>query len=341
MRVDTRSIAVGVVVAGAALLAACGECGGSTPGAGGSHVGSDVGDGQRRPGTPPPSAPTGAPPPGASTELIAALARAELSLEPPSGFEVLPVGQNARWAYQYALKAKDAKLEVRYAAYPATDDHESLFAATVVRLDREGQLRGIGTFPYDSVREEFNANWGGALSFDVHPEFADGKYAKGLAIFIHRDGVGDGMFVGLFDELSGKVEWEWDRAFHSLRFVEPVGKPPSIEAGALAGTIWSCGEEGLVQMRFLETVWTVVHVSAAHAVMGQIVPYETAYHELEYQDASHFLATVFRVDNLEQGDRTPADPKPVRYSFERDGKRLTVEQVGGQTGWSCELLGEE
>lgn len=320
---------------GALLLTACGDCGGEPPGAGEPAAGE-----QRRPGTPPPTAPTGTPPPGAGAELTATLARAGLSLEPPPGFETLPVEPNGRWAHQYAIKSRDAKLEVRYAVYPPAGDHEAQFAATVLRLDRAGQLRGIGTFPYDSVREEFNANWGGALSFDVHPELAEG-YTKGLAIWIHRDGVGDGMFVGLFDELVGKVEWEWDRAFHSLRFVEPVGKPPSLHAAALAGTIWSCGDEGLVQMRFLQTVWTVVHVSAAHAVMGQIVPFESAYHEIEYQDDSHFLATAFRVDNMEQGDRTPKNPQPQRYSFDRDGKRLTIEQVGGQTKWSCELLGEE
>jgi len=313
-------------------------CGEPTPGAGGSSDPSI--DGQRRPGRPPPTAPTGTPPPGASAELTSALSRAKLSLEPPSGFETVAIQLSERWSYQYAIKSVDAKLEVRYAVLPPGDDYEATFAAAVIKLDREGQLRGIGTFPYDSVREEFNADWGGALSFDVHPELT-GEYTTGLAVFIHRDGVGNGMFVGLFDELAGKVEWEWDRAFHSLRFLEPLGVPPSPHASTLAGSIWTCGDEGFVQMRFLKSVWTLVHVSAAHAVMGQIVPYESAYHELEYQDTSHFLATVYRVDNMEQGDRTPTDPKPQRYTFDRDETQLTLEQEGGKTKWVCELLGEE
>jgi len=325
---------VGAVVAAAALLASCGMCGEPTPGAG------DPGVDARPAGKPPETAPTGAPPAGADPKLAAALSQAKLSLEPPEGFEVLPVRPNQRWAYQFALESREAKLEVRYAVMPDVTDHESTFAGTVARLDTVGELRGIGTFPYDSVREEFHADWGGALSFDVHPEFASG-YARGLAVWIHRDGVGDGMFVGLFDDLSGKVEWEWDKAFHSLRFVDPVGVPPSPHAKTLAGSIWSCGDEGFVQMRFLKTVWTIIHISAAHAVMGQMVPYESIYHELEYRDDAHFLATVFRVDNMEQGDRTPSDPKPVRYSFDRDDKQLTLERDGGETKWSCELLGEQ
>jgi hypothetical protein len=321
------------LVAAALSIASCGDCGG-TPGKGPAR------EVERKPGTPPATAPSGAPPPGGSAEFVQALERAKLSLEPPSGFETVPIVESDRWAYQHAIKSFAAKLEIRYAALPPSEDHESMFAALVTGLDRGGELRGIGTFPYDSVREEFNANWGGALSFDVHQEFAPG-YDRGLAVLIHRDGVGDGIFIGLFDELVGKVEWEWDRAFHALRFLEPVGALPSPHAETLAGTIWSCGDEGFVQMRFLKSTWTLIHVSAAHAVLGQIVPYESAYYAIAYDDATHFTATVFRVDNMEQGDRTPADPGPERYAFDRDDKRLELERVDGDAKWTCELIGEQ
>lgn len=321
MAVEQTKSVVGLVL-GALLLASCGDCGSTA----------------QPPGAPP--AERGVPPPGASAELLEALARSGLALEPPPGFDPLPVRPNERWAYQHAIKSRVAKLEIRFGVLPPADDYESLFAATVARLDAAGQLRGIGTFPYDSVREEFNAHWGGALSFDVHPQFASG-YDRGLAVLIHRDGAGHGMFVGLFDELAGQVEWEWDRAFHALRFAEPIGKPPSPHAQTLAGSVWSCGDEGLVQMRFLESTWALVHVSAAHAVMGRIVPFETAYHEIEYLDASHFAATVFRVDNAEQGDRTPLNPKPQRYEFARDGDRLTLSQTDGPARWECQLIGQQ
>jgi len=332
MTVGSRARApwAALVIAAAWLAASCGDCGGGPTGAGE----------QRRPGAAPTRQPSGAPPSDAGAEFVAALARSRLSLEPPEGFEAVPVVANERWAYQHAIRSSEAKLEIRYAALPPDEDYESLFAATALKLDREGQLRGIGTFPYDSVREEFNADWGGALSIDVHPAFAQG-YAKGLAVLIHRDGVGNGLFVGLFDELEGQVEWEWDRAFHALRFLDPVGAPPSPHAETLAGSIWACGDEGLSQMRFLRGVWTLVQISAAHAVMGQIVPFETAYHEIVYQDATHFTATVFRVDNLEQGDRTPAAPQPERYTFERDGEELILEREGGAVRWECTLLGQE
>jgi hypothetical protein len=345
-----RSAGRALFLAAATLLAACGNSGGC-----GSGAPAGGATGQEASG--PAAVPIPAPEAQSFDDL---LTRYSLSFELPTGFSEVPVQENSRWAYQHAIRSDKAKLEIRYGvipldqfeteyercladpgceAVPPNEMHEGIFATMVTNLDVSGELRGIGTFPLDSVREEFNAQWGGALSFDVHPEFARG-YTTGLAVLIHRDDVANAVFVGLFDALEGQVEAEWDRAFHAFRYREPIGgKPVSPHSAILSGSVWSCGEEGFVQMRFGDRTWTVIHISAAMAVMGNMVPYETIYHEVDYTDPTHLAATVFKVVNMEQGDLTPEKPPTEIYQHTRNGEQLTLGKVGGEPKWECKLIG--
>lgn len=279
-----------------------------------------------------------------------------LTFVAPAGYEAVDVAPSERWRHEHALRSSKFKLEVRYGAAPKEVDEtlrttcggascpavpsdavvRSMLASAVRPLAGDGRPRKASPFPLDAVRDEFSAHWGGVASFDVDPGFA--SYKQGVAVLIHREGKSSAMFVALYDEHTDALEDEWMRAFDSLRFSEPFAPAQSAElASALSGTTWSC-DNGFVQMRFRPTTWALVHVSAAMAVMGSHVPYETAYHEVTYLPGSEIAARAFRVDNMEQGDRTPPPPAPEeRFKYSRQGDKLVFELDAGKK-WECERV---
>jgi len=279
-----------------------------------------------------------------------------LTFEAPAGYEAVDVAPSERWRHEHALRSPKFKLEVRYGAAPKEVDEmlhtacgggkcpavpsdealRSILAGAVRFLARDGRARKVSPFPLDAVRDELSAHWGGVAGFDVDPAFA--SYKQGVAVLIHREGKSSAMFMALYDEHTSALEDEWMRAFDSLRFSEPFAPAQSADlASALSGTTWRC-DNGFVQMRFRPTTWTLIHVSAAMAAMGRNVPYETAYHEVTYLPGSEILARAFRVDNMEQGDRTPPRPAPEeRFKYSRQGDRLVFELDAGKK-WECELV---
>jgi hypothetical protein len=279
-----------------------------------------------------------------------------LTFEAPAGYEPVDVKPSERWKHEHALRSSKFKLEVRYGAAPKEVDEQlrtacggapcpavpsdaalnALLNAALRPIAKDGKPRRAKPFPLDAVREEFSAHWGGVAAFDADPAFSE--YKQSVAVVIHREGKPTAMFVTLYDEHSGPLEDEWMRAFHSLRFAEPFAPAQSAAlASALSGTAWRC-DNGFVQMKFLPSTWTLIHVSAAMAAMGNSMPYETAYHEVTYLPGSEIAARAIRVDNMEQGDRTPKQPAPEeRFKYSRQGDKLTFE-LGDSKKWECELL---
>jgi hypothetical protein len=145
------------------------------------------------------------------------------------------------------------------------------------------------------------------------------------------------MFVALYDEHSDALEDEWINAFHSLKLSEPFATLESEALAApLAGSAWSC-DNGFVKLRFLASTWSVIHISAAMAVMGRSVPYETSYYDMKYLPGSRFSGRVFRVDNMEMGDRTPKAPEDEVFTYRRDGDKLIIN-LDASKKWECDLL---
>ncbi|MGB1017083.1 MAG: hypothetical protein ACPG4T_23300, partial [Nannocystaceae bacterium] len=295
------------------------------------------------------------PPPVVESKLDHFLATQALTLDVPDGYQETNAPANPRWSYLHAVKSSTHPVEVRYGPLtssavetftsrcgddrcrktPSDNDIKAVLKAAVAPL---GTVDRVSPFPLDAVRREFNAHWGGVASFDTAPEFAG--VSRGVAVVLHREGVGDGMFVALWDAHSNEIEDEWMRAFHSLTFAQPFPPPGAPELAApLQGTIWSCSD-GFVRMRFLSNTWTVITVSAAMAAMGNNVPYETAVHEIEYLPDSKFAALALRVDNMEMGDRTPSNPTKRVFTYRRDGEKLEVDRDGGKP-WECQFRGKK
>lgn len=303
---------------------------------------------------------TGVTSPGASAPSAVSgfqgfLQKSGLTFEATSGYEAASVTPSERWRHEHAVRSSRFELEIRYGAapgevddllgtacgspcptVPSNDALESILAAAVRPLAKDGKPRKVKPFPLDAVREEFSAHWGGVAGFDADPAFTE--YKQGVAVVIHREGKSTAMFVALYDEHTDALEDEWMRAFHSLRFAAPFTPAQSADlASALSGTRWRC-DNGFVHMRFTPTTWTVIHVSAAMAAMGRNVPYETAYHEITYLPDSQLAARPFRVDNMEQGDRTPKPPAPEeRFKYTRQSDKLTFE-LALDKKWECDLV---
>jgi hypothetical protein len=254
------------------------------------------------------------------------------------------------------VRSSKLKLEIRYGAAPKELDDRlketcngdarclsapsdealtSLLDAAVRPLSKDGAgAKRRKAFPLDAVRMEFRAHWGGVAAFDADPSLGD--YREGIAVIIYREGRGAAMVAALHDGHSDAVEDEWMRAFHSLTFADPFAPVESEALAApLVGSAWRC-DNGFVQTRFLASTWTVIHVSAAMAVMGRNVPYETSYYDIKYLPGQRFSARVFRVDNMEQGDRTPKQPAEEAFTYSRNGDKLTID-VGPSKKWECEL----
>ena len=73
-------------------------------------------------------------------------------------------------------------------------------------------------------------------------------------------------------------------------------------------------------------------------VMGQHIPYKTEYTELTWLPANRLSAVPFRVDNFEQGDRTPKSPTATTYTHDRKADTLTFKADPWTDPWSCTLV---
>lgn len=302
----------------------------------------------------PDAIPDNRPTPSAALLRDQFLRNRRLAFEVPPGFRELEVAaNNNRWVHTIAIASTTLDLEIRFSTvWPA--EHKlrtacnrdprclsapsqaflaELLRAAVADLAVPGSELHAKEFPLDAVRNEFGAHWGGAVGFDVDPAYSDKK--KGLAVVLFREPHGAAMSLSLAPEFDDATDAERMKAFHALRFADPfVARMP--EHAALAGTFWHCNE--FSYLRFEPTTLTRMTLSAAMAVMGQRVPYETEYAELTYLPDNHLSATPFRVDNFEQGDRTPKTPTPVTYTHAREGDRLTFKAETWLEPWACTLV---
>jgi hypothetical protein len=141
--------------------------------------------------------------------------------------------------------------------------------------------------------------------------------------------------VTLYAENSEANEDERMRAFHALRFADPPAAPPA-DNGTLPGTRWYCGEN-FVYLDFTAKKLVQTVLSAAMLVMGDRVTYETEYDDITYLPGDRISVVPTRIDNIEQGDRTPKTRTPEIYTARRSGDVLIF---GGETWkepWTCSL----
>lgn len=166
------------------------------------------------------------------------LLRNHMIFDAPNGFVATDPIDNQQMNWEAGYTHKKKKFAVRYALRPLDEElltyeenmrnkqegdvfthpntwYYSLFQATLLNIS-EGQLPEIGPFPEQAVRDEFNADWGGAAAVPCGSEFAHG-YAYTLAVCLHKDDVGDAYIFFMGDDME-TIAAEMEAIFHALRF---------------------------------------------------------------------------------------------------------------------------
>ena len=177
-------------------------------------------------------------------DFKAVLERAHLSFEAPSGYASTKVIANDQVAYDYALKLKDPdkKFEVSYLIMPLDsmliEYKESLKDTSKTMIDpntlyekmmlvialnagggtmpADGNMPEIQPFDSAAVKNEFNADWGGAVFITLGKEFGQ-NYTACMIVGIHKNNVADAYYFYLAEEKSDIPDL-MKGPFHSLKF---------------------------------------------------------------------------------------------------------------------------
>lgn len=126
--------------------------------------------------------------------------------------------------YDYALRSKKEKLEIRYLIMPIAEDDRAYlppsahFVKTLTHLasNDEEHLIAVHSMSKDALRE-FNADWGKEAVFHPKPVFSSTQHCKML--MLHKEGKGNAFLFFLFDESSEAME-ALDVRYFALRFME-------------------------------------------------------------------------------------------------------------------------
>lgn len=154
----------------------------------------------------------------------------------PGGFTPVPVVENEDVTYLYAIKNDRVKLEIRYCIFSLKErikeyqdfkknkkgqmaDPNSAFdmftSVVVMNIAGSEQYDGM-PFDEESVKNEFNADKGGAYRMACQSGFAQG-YQYCMVVALHKDNKADAYIVYLFDDVNVIMD-DMMAAFYSMKF---------------------------------------------------------------------------------------------------------------------------
>jgi len=129
----------------------------------------------------------------------------------PEGFEETEIIENPDQSYDFAIKHKELKVEIRYfiRAYDETEIEfnrtapnikGAMFMATIMNMTH-GKSSEFEEFPPDAVKKEFGADWGATSIVELDCEFGKG-YKYCTLTTIHKNDIGDVYVFYLYDEIE-------------------------------------------------------------------------------------------------------------------------------------------
>ena len=154
----------------------------------------------------------------------------------PNEFVESKIIDNDDMAYEYAIKYPDKDFELRYSIRPirykkyandtVQNEMESqrgfrnsqyrIILQTVILNITGGIDYRIKEFDKESVKEEFNADWGATTFVNLNSNFGKGfKYC--MLVAIHKDDYADAYYFYLSNS-KDKFSESMDPLFHTLRF---------------------------------------------------------------------------------------------------------------------------
>ncbi len=161
------------------------------------------------------------------------LARAQLNFKKQKHFKPVPIIENHKMGYEYAIKHRKKNFEIRYTIRPLDEDirkyKETIKQEGVIAADpNEWYPSMFMAISYNVSAwesrptvtkidaKEFNADWAASSSAPAREEFAQ-QYKYQFSIAIHKDKVADAYIYCLYDDpndLSSLRQF----ALASLRF---------------------------------------------------------------------------------------------------------------------------
>lgn len=152
---------------------------------------------------------------------------------PPPGYAATPVIDDHDVSYDYAVLSKDKRVEIRFALRPYTHETPPLVRTAkgawaffmtaimnVTHLGQTGQATAPRTLPATTyaadVAKIVLVTWT-ARTHD--PTFFGSGYKFGVAVFLHRDHVGDAYEFFLLRDRDAAARLS-EPLLHSLRFAQ-------------------------------------------------------------------------------------------------------------------------
>lgn len=146
--------------------------------------------------------------------------------------------ENRQMNWEKAFKSTTDKFEVRYAIRPIDvylkeyDDNiknkqegdvfihpnkwfKASFETSLLNISG-GEMPNYDAFDFQSVKQEFNADWGATAMVKPIDEFGQG-YKFCLVVFLHKDNLGDCFIFYLADDVT-VISYHMESLFHNLRF---------------------------------------------------------------------------------------------------------------------------
>jgi len=166
------------------------------------------------------------------------LLRAGMVFIEPLNLTKIKSVENGQMNWENAYKSSVDKFEIRYAIRPLDSflqEYEenmknkkegdiylnpnnwlkSSFEATLLNISG-GQLPNYDVFDFQSVKEEFNADWGATALVKTIDEFGQG-YEISLVVFLHKDNKGDCFIFYMGDDVA-VISSQMEALFHNIKF---------------------------------------------------------------------------------------------------------------------------
>jgi hypothetical protein len=162
----------------------------------------------------------------------------DLQFRMPEGYRKVRTHENPDMYYNFAIKNKKKKLEIRYTVLPLgslsdlynksrTDTSikavkaDSVFGKTMLMVNMlnisDTIYRDIVAFDPASVKNEFGADWGGFAMSQPRTTFAKG-YKYCVIVGIHKNNVADGFITYLFDDIAAVTDDIYGADFYCMQF---------------------------------------------------------------------------------------------------------------------------
>ena len=165
------------------------------------------------------------------------LSRADMVFDAPDSLASTPIIPTHAISYEYAILYPHKNFEIRYDIKPSDNawkeyelhksemkkgdintNPDSTFLSTfqTIILNVSGTLPNITEFDKASVKQEFNADWGGTVAVVPRKEFAQ-HYKYCMIVALHKSHQGDAYIFYLADSPEGFNE-SVTTVFHALKF---------------------------------------------------------------------------------------------------------------------------